>query len=153
VKLFILMLLMIPAIARPADFGMEVHGHAWHRDAGPFNERNPGLGLFARQGTLYGHVGGYKNSFSKPSYYVAAEWLPIESRYIDAGIGGGGATGYRGFQSDHDIAPGAYIPIHVKIPELSKDLFLAIRTVPPLKYHGKAITNGLTTASLGWQWK
>ena len=145
--------LMLPAIAYPADYGVELHGHAWHRDVGPFNERNPGLGLFARQDTLYLHAGGYKNSFYKPSFYVAAEWLPLQSRWIDAGIGGGVATGYQGYQGDASVAPGGYIPIHVKIPELSKDLFLVIRAVPPLKYHGKSITNGLTTASLGWQWK
>jgi len=142
--------LMLPAIANAYDFGVELHGHAWHRDVGPFNERNPGLGLFARQDTLYLHAGGYKNSFYKPSFYVAAEWLPLQSRWIDAGIGGGVATGYQGYQGDASVAPGGYIKAHIKF---MPDLYAAIRYVPPLRIDGKPVTNGLTTASLGWQFR
>jgi hypothetical protein len=133
-----------------ADFGVEIHGKSWHRDAGPFNERNPGIGFFVRGNTLYGHIGTFKNSFFEQSYYVAVEWMPFQSRWVDAGIGGGGSTGYQGHQTDALVAPGAYLKAHLKI---APNVYAAIRYIPPLRIDGKHITNGLTTASLGWQWK
>ena len=134
--------------ASAADFGIELHGKAEHADVGPYNERNPGIGLFIRQGTLYGHVGTYRNSYREQSTYIAVEWLPLQSRWIDAGIGGGSATGYDAHRSGPPIA--AYFKAHAKI---TPKLYAAIRHTPPIRDQGTYVTRGLTTASIGWEWQ
>jgi hypothetical protein len=139
----LLLALLFPALAHAQTFGVELHGKSWHGDLGPFNERNPGVGGFIRHGNLYGHVGAYKNSYSNQSFYLAAEWLPIQSRWIDAGIGGGTATGY----ATGGLA--GYLKAHVK---LAPQFYLALRYIPPIKEDGVSITRGLRAASIGWEW-
>ena len=140
----LLLALLFPALAHAADFGVEIHGKSWHGDVGPFNERNPGIGAFIRYGDLYGHAGTYNNSYSNQSVYIAAEWLPFQTRWLDAGVGGGTATGY---ETGHVAA---YFKAHVK---LTPQVYLAIRYIPPIKENGVSITRGLRTASIGWEWK
>ena len=139
----LLLALLFPALAHAQTYGLELHGKSWHGDVGPFNETNPGIGGFVRYGDLYGHVGTYKNSYSNQSVYVTAEWLPLQTRWLDAGIGGGTATGY---ETGHVAA---YIKAHLKI---TPKVYLSIRYIPPIKENGVSITRGLRTASIGWEW-
>ena len=57
-----------------------------------FNEQNPGVFLTwddAIAPNVDLSIGGYLNSFAKPSVMVAATWLPIEVGQCEAGIFGG----------------------------------------------------------------
>lgn len=61
-----------------------------------YNETNTGLGYATKGGLL---LGGYENSFNRPSFYMAKEWKTDPYRIgpigLQLGLLGGAVTGYR----------------------------------------------------------
>jgi len=76
---------------------LNINGKSKHLNTDiEFNEDNPGLGLTIENGNKLLALGGYKNSFSEPSYYIGAG---LKKRfgndlYIEPGLLGGVVTGY-----------------------------------------------------------
>lgn len=126
--------------AKSAEYGLELHGKSEHRDVGPFNERNPGIGFYMSndERTLSLQVGTMRNSHRIQSVYASVEWLPIKSRWLDLGVGVGGVTGYIGMA----VHPAAYALAHVNI---TPNTHLVARYIPPLPDGMR----GLTSFSIG----
>lgn len=79
-----------------------IHGEQWARR--DLNQINPGLGITYRPGGSAGDwalsMGAYNNSYRHLTAYVLAEWTPLhignpQGWYVDAGLSGGVASGYR----------------------------------------------------------
>lgn len=63
---------------KPTSYFLTLGGFSKH-SKGEYNERHPGFGIGARWGETYSlEVGGFKNSFSRQTYYVLGQWLPVE---------------------------------------------------------------------------
>lgn len=80
------------------DYSLNVNGKSKHLGTDEkFNEDNPGLGLMAEKDGKFLTAGGYKNSFSKPSYYLGGgvkKRYGGKDLYIEPGILAGLVTGY-----------------------------------------------------------
>lgn len=122
----------------PNDRGMflGVQGPSYHTvteyaDHKRFNNDTPGVFV----GYRFDHevnvrVGGYKNSFYKPSFYVEADYLPIGYNRFRFGAGFGLVTGYRGEMYDFahsGITPGFGLLATYRI---EKKTHLELRVLP-----------------------
>ena len=80
------------------DYYLNVNGVSKHLNTDiKYNEKNPGLGLMAVKDGKFLTAGGYKNSFSDPSYYVGGgvkKRYGSKDAYIEPGLIGGLVTGY-----------------------------------------------------------
>lgn len=76
---------------------LSINGKSKHLNTDiEYNEDNPGLGLVVENGNRLLALGGYKNSFSEPSYYLGAGLKKRfgDDLYIEPGLIGGVVTGY-----------------------------------------------------------
>lgn len=89
---------------------VSIHGEQWARR--DLNQFNPGVGFTYQMGeeaeSWAFSVGAYDNSFRRMTAYALAEWTPIRlvsprGWHLEAGLGGGLASGYR--RSEVPCAP------------------------------------------------
>ena len=90
--------LSLSDILTNGDYYLNVNGASKHLGTNDkFNENNPGLGILAEKDGKFLTAGGYKNSFSDPSFYVGGglkKRYGNKHAYIEPGILAGLVTGY-----------------------------------------------------------
>lgn len=97
-----------------------------------FNENNPGIGYESDDGIHRVMLGGYKNSERRNSLYALAGYTPFRLGDLQAGIVGGGVTGYR-----RDITPVLGLLMSKKLGDLGVNLVLS-PNVPKQNVYGFA---------------
>ena len=80
------------------DYKLDINGKSKHLGTDvKYNEDNAGLGITASKDGKFLTAGGYKNSFSEPSYYLGGgvkKRFGNNKAYIEPGLMGGVVTGY-----------------------------------------------------------
>jgi len=124
------------AQAEPGDYHLIIHGASYHtvqRPKEPFwNQDNPGLGVrYDKSEATSFQAGVYKNSFYRKSFYIGADWAPLDLKIpnigdmpmgrAQLGLFAGVASGYVGKAG---IAAGGLARWQ------GKDFSLALRIVP-----------------------
>lgn len=80
------------------DYYLDVNGKSRHLGTDvQYNENNPGFGITAAKDGKFLSAGGYKNSFSEPSYYLGGgltKRFGDKDFYIEPGVMAGVVSGY-----------------------------------------------------------
>ena len=88
----------LPCDRTPDHWGcsaLQLHGLSRHA-SGQWNERNWGAGVRYQPTRDWGvQAGFYKNSMSRQSKYILAQWTPLHYGGLSAGVFGGLVTGYK----------------------------------------------------------
>lgn len=94
-------------------------------------EQNWGLGIehhLTRDWSL--NAGGYRNSFSEPSYYVGGAWMPLHAGHFHLGVAIGEVTGYRQKFSGYIIPTltiqGKTVGVNIGVVPSSKESYTVI---------------------------
>ncbi len=111
---------------------LELHITSYHFNEDSddhLNEFNIGAGYnFEYTSKIFASFGAFNNSYEKLSIYAGVKWMPLEYKFIKAGLVGGVVTGYDEDTDANEIQP-------IIIPEIQlhyKQVFIASRFAPDL---------------------
>lgn len=122
-----------------AQTSVWVHGVSFHPEGADWNEKNWGLGVRYQFSSDWSVQGGfYKNSYSRRSDYLLAQWQPVTVYGVRLGAFAGYLSGYR-------LAYPLGAGFMASVP-LSAHLTLGLRHIPKV---GK-LTTSVTALELGW---
>ena len=96
-KFFLLLFfLSVYSICTADELELHLTSYHFNEDSDDnFNEFNIGAGYnYEMSSKIFASVGVFNNSYEKLSIYVAAKWLPLEYKFIKAGLVTGFVTGY-----------------------------------------------------------
>ena len=125
-------LIIIMTITPCSADELELHLASYHINEDSddsLNEFNIGAGYnYEIKPNIFAIIGAFNNSYDKLAIYTGAKWLPIEYKFIKAGLVGGVVTGYDDDTDAEEVQP-------TLIPEIQfhhKQFYIVSRISPDL---------------------